>query len=1532
MAVDGSQLPPVDNDSWGQHVGDGLRQYAAQRMAETPSPFVQTGPGGQGYVPSPAQPDASQLPAVDHSGAAEGFLAHVRDKLQSIGQGISQDLFGGGSSSNQPTPAPAPAPTPTAAPSALSGDDLRAYARQQAADNGLDPDLFERQIDAESGFNPNAQSPAGATGIAQFMPSTAKGLGIDPNNPQQALAGAAKLMAQYKAQYGGDMSKALAAYNAGPNGNFNNPETQAYVSKIMSGGDSADVHATAKAVGAGADPSALAWARQNLGRQDYINLCEKFVENAQGKSGQYATALAAWQQQQGRQQTDLSQLQPGDIVYYGAAKENSGDGHAAIYAGNGKVISATSSGVKETPMAGYFNAPVLGFIPGNGAAAPAAPGAQSGQGPLTAIGNAVGGAVNAVKSAPQSFLSYVADKLQGLQQTAEANAAAATGPNGEMTGGALGVGQGTAAQQAQPAHNLGDVASAAGTGARAAFNADIASQTAPGTGAPPLGKVLDLPGDVVTNVLASVAGVKGSPSLPPDTIAPGKMETPYEASDVSKVPVVGGALPSALNPLTYAPIPGEAEAKTAKAGIDLAQGLRGIPSMAGASELADTVRASDPGLAKIIDGFNGAPTQPGVRDRIQNVARELQRAFIDENAPINRIGPNSEAAASTYAGRAGSATQRLEDDLGPVYQALGATNGRNQDLVDGLNTYVGLQRYLEVAQKKGTLTGAVDANGRRVMRRNGPGDIRTTADAQDALNRLAAQLGPGNMTRIQDADALRQQAMDRLLQDKVDSGFITQQAADDLKATYPHYNPVSVLQAIDQHEAGPIAGNTLSQVGNTIKRLTEEGSPADQLPAMQSAALAITKGQTNIMRNEAVKTIAQEAGVPTERAVEIRTGPNITPSQGGPAIPKNYSSLPKNVRQGTPSPPPNPLASVMTGVRQDPAGKVSFWNNGKRYLADFSGMPDVERALKRMDQQHLSVVGQIAHIANAPLRAGATTLSLPFQLRNAFFDAVDAWVRNGLKPTDIIRGYVDAATHSPAYRDYIEHGGGMGGFVMREPNVAKILRRQVDPAKAAAQLEREVRSSGGIVIQTPADVIRTAKQLGVDLATLKPIRRVGEIIESGPRVAAFKQAIGQGASAQTAAMAGRRVTVDFSRTGHLMREINAIVPFSNAALQGSLNLARTARSNPKAFAVRMGALTTAITGAYLWNRQYPERYADIPEYVKAGSVVFVLPNGAEPNDNGVGFKKNPYIALPMRELGALPYLITKGLEKAEGRNPDFGTAAAQALQATNPIGGQSLGMPVLGAPGKEALQQAANYDYFRGRPIVSESLANLPPGAQSTPQTSPAITDLAGLINRSPLRGVIGEQSPVREQHFIEDVTGGMGKTVLQAIDTASGKAVNAPLTASGIYKDYGGQTEQTMYDQRDAKMNDIAGKYRDTLEAMAKNGANIGPPPTSIEGVPLMPPEQADYRGYELEFLARIMKAAPQLNARLAALPTNTPQQIQARADVLQELTSGAQDYAKAMVARQIGPIEIRRRVLAQQGAGARKLYPQKQYEPVPA
>jgi soluble lytic murein transglycosylase-like protein len=82
---------------------------------------------------------------------------------------------------------------------------------------GLDPALLRGLIRQESNFDPNAGSPAGAQGLTQLMPGTAAALGCtNVHDPAQNIDAGARYLRQQLDAFGGDVSKALAAYNAGP--------------------------------------------------------------------------------------------------------------------------------------------------------------------------------------------------------------------------------------------------------------------------------------------------------------------------------------------------------------------------------------------------------------------------------------------------------------------------------------------------------------------------------------------------------------------------------------------------------------------------------------------------------------------------------------------------------------------------------------------------------------------------------------------------------------------------------------------------------------------------------------------------------------------------------------------------------------------------------------------------------------------------------------------------------------------------------------------------------------------------------------------------------------------------------------------------------------------------------------------------------------------------------------------------------------------------------------------------------------------
>lgn len=105
---------------------------------------------------------------------------------------------------------------PTAAVAMPAAPEQYASLIQSAASaNNIDPATLTKLISTESGFRPDAVSPAGARGIAQFMPGTAQRFGIDPLKPEQAIPAAANYVAANRDMFGGNIGLALAGYNWG---------------------------------------------------------------------------------------------------------------------------------------------------------------------------------------------------------------------------------------------------------------------------------------------------------------------------------------------------------------------------------------------------------------------------------------------------------------------------------------------------------------------------------------------------------------------------------------------------------------------------------------------------------------------------------------------------------------------------------------------------------------------------------------------------------------------------------------------------------------------------------------------------------------------------------------------------------------------------------------------------------------------------------------------------------------------------------------------------------------------------------------------------------------------------------------------------------------------------------------------------------------------------------------------------------------------------------------------------------------------
>ena len=192
------------------------------RIAAIQSQF--SGAPSAAITAAPSSTPASTSKSAPASGSAAASAPNFADVLAQAGVGQSLD-----------------APKAAADWAAKLPPEARPFATQiehAAEQAGIDPKVVAAVAWTESGFRPAAVSGAGARGLMQLMPATARGLGVNPDDPAQSLAGGARYLAQQLHRFG-RLDLALAAYNAGPaaverhGGIPPYPETRAYVGRVM---------------------------------------------------------------------------------------------------------------------------------------------------------------------------------------------------------------------------------------------------------------------------------------------------------------------------------------------------------------------------------------------------------------------------------------------------------------------------------------------------------------------------------------------------------------------------------------------------------------------------------------------------------------------------------------------------------------------------------------------------------------------------------------------------------------------------------------------------------------------------------------------------------------------------------------------------------------------------------------------------------------------------------------------------------------------------------------------------------------------------------------------------------------------------------------------------------------------------------------------------------------------------------------------------------------------------------------------------
>lgn len=1046
---------------------------------------------------------------------------------------------------------------PTSAGLGNANNDLVAYARDRAQTYGVDPDIFVRQISQESNWNPNARSPAGAQGIAQIVPRFHPG--VNTSDPYASLDYAARLMGNHLQTYGGDYSRALAAYNAGPGavqqygGVPPFRETQLYVSNIL-GGRTAAPPASVP----GPAPTMADVLDQEEGRR--FTPPEESLPSMGGRnpSGTWyddpnwtgPDAADAFSAEMARRDAARAQAAaPSSLDMLGTTVRGGLDRLGV------NPLGALGGAIVDTPLLG---AP--GVTPRNLWEGMQGPGA----GPLTGAARAGMAEEQIANETRPQF-----DALQNAMQT--------YGPDdpytlqladayNQATRQSRGTDTGFGAAERNPAYVPSEIATGLASGA-------VAGVIAPGASA---GLARNLAATAIdpTNVIGlGIEGVQAAGRIG-DALFPTGQRAPAGALGITDVRPSAASQPGVLDRLdeqitmlqhirdrgTLPP--------SERAGLDVMIQELETERQGSANLLSETQRAlagRQPGtleqLGNAIDPALARFAEPALPGAVGGVAGAYEEGERD---------PRNLLAAAGLGAAGGIGRSALGREINPN---LGARLG---DMLSAYNVGPPPTSATPRGQAGDAYVGEMlQAGAQRPIRLPSPRNVgewleRQFADRLSDLNKLGDPVEATLSTYLGRGAAATQRVMD-------DGAPIRRILGPDL---------VDDFNRVERVQRDMEVWNVMAQRGGNvaINREFSSGITSPQHGQEILDAIRLRVGEDNwerIMHADAVRRqgitrlrndMVDEGIIPAQlRDYLEQTQPNYIPTRylehigdpnmlprGGQGFTQNNPGIRRLTEAGSAGETEAPLDSYLRALAEgeltiqraraarvigealqtnpntsglvrrvpdsqaatgidpnqglttvyghrfgvDRPGEMSYMDNGQRVILNIEHLPAIERAVKRLDANELDWVAQTFRALNSVSKAAFTGLSPSFLPVNAVLDAITTAVVGGRTVLGEPAGFISSLTRDDRWQQMMREGVGSSGFWSRNSD----------------EMLRELRLTGGIEVRTPADLQEAARHFLDELRReWSEGRRGGAIADVaqtfGPDVASG--AVGAGLAAAT---------------------------------------------------------------------------------------------------------------------------------------------------------------------------------------------------------------------------------------------------------------------------------------------------------------------------------------------------------------------------------------------------------------------------------
>lgn len=683
----------------------------------------------------------------------------------------------------------------------------------------------------------------------------------------------------------------------------------------------------------------------------------------------------------------------------------------------------------------------------------------------------------------------------------------------------------------------------------------------------------------------------------------------------------------------------------------------------------------------------------------------------------------------------------------------------------------------------------------------------------------------------------------------VNTGLVSPEMADQWAQRWQYYVPFNRLVEGKGNLAGAKRG--FANQNSTIKRA--KGSGLDIVHPVDNIINNIVRMVNAGVRNNVMRTITDQAEVFGADAAFIEKIPT-------PMVPKKFDAttikdkLTNWLEESELDPRSKNMATEIVGNLDDVLvqfsrgkpkdnrvtvlknGEPEFWKVNDPYL-----LKSISTLSTKKMEGILGAIGAVHRFMTGNITGNNLIWSifsnLPRDLQTLFTYSP---TKNPLKVFGGIgSAYVNKVKGDDAsklYKEFLAMGGGKSGYYSADRELT---------SRAIAQISKAGKKYN--VSANPADWIGFASDL----------------IESGPRYATYKFLRENGVDPQEAFYAAMDITVNFRRGGELARQVNAVVPFFNAGMQGLDKLRRwiTAEGTPqadRAKVVRLRVSTyvavSAVMAALFYglnNRddEAEEEYEQLSNYTKNSFWNIPLGDGY-------------FFAIPKpRELGVLSSFFETLMERTVGGNDHafdefYGYWAENCLPgivsdiAQVPQDGfVETGISVVGNAGifGALVYMGANRD-FLGRPIVSSGMQNLEPRDQYNDRTSKIAYWIGKATNASPMM----------VDYFFQQVLGGFWK-VQKALLPVGEKERDLTLGVLNTYKKdnaYSQDLTNWLYDQADASSR----AYNSDKQNMEKNiAAKMDSKMTSFygnyNGIAKNEPESVANRGTRQTVLAMILE-----------------------------------------------------------------------------